>query len=273
MVGTSSISTSGLAALWASKAASARSSERLATGLRINRGADDPAGLIASEKLGARQAELSSTIRSLERETSYLSARDGALGAVGSMVSELSARVVEGANTGAMGQSEFDAVRSGVSQTAAAIDSVVGASRFNGSRMLDGFDTGSLGRTQIGTDPDTGDAVYASVRDIDRLMSENPEAAQAVARQAVEDVAVARAEAGARQREAEAEQRAAQTEFINTASARSQIRDTDYASEVSERTRTGIMEEASIRAMLIGRQSHARAMDLLFKGAGVDVTA
>ena len=58
----------------------ARSSERLATGLRINRGADDPAGLIASEALGARIAELDSLIISSERTNSTLSIREAELG-------------------------------------------------------------------------------------------------------------------------------------------------------------------------------------------------
>lgn len=47
----------------------AQSSERLATGLQINRGSDDPAGLIASQKLGEQFTSIESQIGSLQRST------------------------------------------------------------------------------------------------------------------------------------------------------------------------------------------------------------
>ncbi len=257
------------APLWAARAAVARTDERLATGLRINRGADDPAGLIASERLGARQAELDGRIRGMERESLALRATDGALGALGRMTSDLSGMVVQAANTGAMGPGEADGLRSQIGAIVRAIDGAAGAARFNGSRILDGFDAGSLGRTEIGTDPDSGEPVFASVRDLERLAVEDPQAAQAVVRAADTQIAVARAEAGARERGLEAERRAAETEFINTARARSSIRDTDYARETGERVRAGLLEEVSVRTMLIDRRGRAQAIGLLL-GARID---
>lgn len=244
--------------------------ERLATGLRINRGADDPAGLIASESLGARQAELTSRINAAERETMMLRAKDGALGALGSMASDLGSLVVEGANAGGMGGGEGAAIGSQIGGIVSAIDSGARAARFNGVSLLDGFDASSLGRTEIATDPDTGEPVFASVRDLERLVAENPEAAQMVARQASQDIAVARGEAGMRERALESERRAAETEFINTAAARSGIRDADYARETGERARGALLEETNIRTILIGRQSAAKVMDLLL-GNAVDM--
>ena len=58
--------------------AQAQTFERLSTGLAINRGADDPSGLIASEFLGARQAELGGLIRAFSRDSLTSTARDGA---------------------------------------------------------------------------------------------------------------------------------------------------------------------------------------------------
>lgn len=261
-----------LVPLTTAHAAIQRADERLATGLRLNRGADDPAGLIASERLGARQAELSGRMAAMERETLSLRATDGALGALGRMGTDLAGLVVQGANSGAMGPGDADGMRSQIGAIVRAIDGAAGAARFNGSRILDGFDAGSLGRTEIGTDPDSGEPVFASVRDLERLAAENPEAAQAVVRAANEQIAVARAEAGARERGLEAERRAAETEFINTASARSTIRDTDYARETGERVRAGLLGEVSIRAILIDRQSRAQTIGLLL-GTRIDTAA
>ena len=261
-----------LAPLWSARAAMQRSDERLATGLRLNRGADDPAALIASERLGARQAELSGRMSAMERESLTIRATDGALDALGRMGTDLAGLVVQSANAAAMGPGEADGVRTQIAAIVRAIDGAAGAARFNGSRILDGFDAGSLGRTEIGSDTDSGEPIFASLRDLERLAADNPEAAQAVVRAANEQIAVARAEAGARERGLEVERRAAETEFINTARARSTIRDTDYARETGERVRAGLLEAVSIRTILIDRQGRAQTIGLLL-GTRVDTAA
>lgn len=248
--------------LWQAQQAVQSSTERMATGLRINRASDDPSGLIAAEAMSARQAELTGRINALERESVFLSAKDGALGALGSVVADLDAMAVRAANASGLGGGEMDSIRSEAAGVASAIDRAASSTSFGGSSLLRDFDAGSLGRTQVGTDGD-GNPVYASVRDMDRLLAEDPSAAQAVARQAVEDVAVAQAEVGLRERAIDAERRAAETEFINTADALSRTRDTDYARETSDAATAGVMQQAAVKALLIGRQSRARAMELL----------
>lgn len=266
-IGTSGAFSPGLA-LGTARAGVARADERLATGLRINRGSDDPAGLIASESLGARITQLDARIAASERSAAVADARDGALASIGVMAGDLGAMVVRAANAG--GSGEAGALASGIAGIVSAIDSAAGSARFNGSALLGGFDAATLGRTQIGTDPDTGDAVYASVADLERLSADNPEAAQAVARRAVSDIAFARAADGARQRGAESERRAAETERINAADARSAIRDADYAKETRERVRAGLMERVNIRTALIGRRATADSVGRLL-GTRVDV--
>lgn len=243
-------------------AAMQRSDERLATGLRIRRGSDDPAGLIASERLLARQSELAARIRAGEREDLMLNARDGALNALSRMGQDLvSLTTSPGASPG---ESAADARQIG--SIVRSIDAAAGIARFNGSNLLDGFDAGSLGRTQIGADPDTGEPITASVRDLERLVTENPEAAQQVARAAGEQIAFARAEVGLRQRALAAERRATETEFINTARATSAIRDTDYASETGIRAAGGIMGLAAIRVELLSRAAMTRTAGALIGG-------
>lgn len=253
------------------RTAYARADERLATGLRINRGADDPAGLIASENLRTRRASLGAQVTAMERGSLAADARDGALGALGRMGDDLAGLVVAAANRGGMGAGELDAVRGQVGAIVRAIDTAAASASFNGSRTLEGFDAGSLGRTEIGTDPDTGEPVYASVRDLERLVSENPEAAQMVARQAASDIAFARGAEGARQRGLEAERRAAETEAINTARAESAIRDADFARETGERTRAALMAEVGVRVEVMGRSSRAAVLALL--PGGLDLLA
>ena len=245
-------------------AAMQRSDERLASGLRIRRGSDDPAGLIASQRLLARQAELAARVRAGEREDMSLNARDGALGALSRMGRDLVALTTGGGS--ATGPGEITSNAQQIGAILRSIDAAAGIARFNGSSVLDGFDAGSLGRTQIGTDPDTGEPIMASARDLDRLLTEDPEAAQRVARTATEQIAFARAEVGLRQRALAAERRAAETEFINTARAGSTIRDTDYASETGVRAATGVMGRAAIRVELLARASMTRTAGALIGG-------
>ena len=81
----------------------ATSAERLATGIRINRGSDDPSGLIASEFLGAQSASLGARIRVLDRATLENNIAEGTLDSAGSTISVISAIVVQSANSGALG--------------------------------------------------------------------------------------------------------------------------------------------------------------------------
>lgn len=249
-------------------AAMQRSDERLANGLRIRRGSDDPAGLIASERLLARQSELAARIRVSEREDLMLNARDGALGALSRMGQDLVSLTTSPGTS--PGESAANARQ--IASIVRSIDAAAGIARFNGSTLLDGFDAGALGRTQIGTDPDTGEPITASVRDLERLLTENPEAAQQVARAAGEQIAFAQAEVGLRQRALAAERRAAETEFINTARATSAIRDTDYASETGVRAASAVMGLSAIRVELPSRAAMTRTAGALI-GALIDTAA
>ena len=64
----------------------ANSLQRLSTGLRINRGADDPAGLIASENLRAEKAAIGSAIKNSERADQVVNVAEGGLQEVSNML-------------------------------------------------------------------------------------------------------------------------------------------------------------------------------------------
>src|SRR5688572_8933966 len=80
----------------------ASSMEKLATGLRINRGADDPAGLIASEDLRAALKMLDAETRAMERTDMVANVADGALGEMSELLSNANAAEVATANSGGL---------------------------------------------------------------------------------------------------------------------------------------------------------------------------
>ncbi|MFG0273493.1 MAG: flagellin, partial [Phycisphaerales bacterium] len=95
--------------------------QRLSTGLRINRGADDPAGLIISERLRSEIEGISQGVKNSERASNVISTAEASLSEVSDLLNTIKALVVEAANTGAFSQEEILANQR---QIDSAIDSI-----------------------------------------------------------------------------------------------------------------------------------------------------
>ncbi len=80
---------------------------RLSTGLRINSGADDPAGLIASEALRSDITSLNKALTNTQRASQIIATADSALGQVSSLLNDIRGLVVEAANNGALSDDEI----------------------------------------------------------------------------------------------------------------------------------------------------------------------
>ena len=76
--------------------------ERLSTGLQINSGADNPAGLIASQNLQAQQAGISAALGNSQRADQVMSIADGGLSEINNMLLQLQSLVGQSANTSGM---------------------------------------------------------------------------------------------------------------------------------------------------------------------------
>jgi len=111
---------------------------RLATGLRINRAADGPAALIASENLRSQLAGLEAASRNIDRASSVLSVAETGLSEVGSLLGDLDALAVSAANTGAMSDAERRALQIEADSILRAIDRTGVGARFGGQGTLDG---------------------------------------------------------------------------------------------------------------------------------------
>jgi flagellin len=118
---------------------------------------------------------------------------------------------------------------------------------------------------QVGTDETTGDPIYetVSLRDMERVMEQDIEAAQRLVDGARDAVLQERAQIGADQRAAESERRVLEEEQINVAQANSSIRDADYARESSSLVRSEILTKTSIATELIARTSAKSVLQLL----------
>ncbi|TWU65522.1 Flagellin [Crateriforma conspicua] len=111
---------------------------RLSTGLRINTGADDPAGLIASEALRAEITGLNKAISNTQRASQIISTADSALGQVSSLLNDVRGLVVEAANSGALSSEEIEANQLQIDSSLEAINRIAQTTTFQGRKLLDG---------------------------------------------------------------------------------------------------------------------------------------
>lgn len=112
--------------------------QRLSTGLRINRGADDPAGLITSERLRTELRGLEQGIKNAERASSVISTTEGGLAEVSDLLNSIKALTVEAANTGAISKEEIDANQLQIDSAIESISRIANTASFAGLKLLNG---------------------------------------------------------------------------------------------------------------------------------------
>src|SRR5919204_1109857 len=117
----------------ADKAAAAM--EKLSSGYRINRAADDAAGLAISEKMEAQIGGLDQAQRNAQDGVSLVQTAEGALGEVHSMLQRVRDLAVQ-YNNGTLSSSDQAAIQAEVSQLCAAVNAIGTDTKFNGIALL-----------------------------------------------------------------------------------------------------------------------------------------
>jgi len=112
--------------------------QRLSSGLRINRGADDPAGLIASESLRGEISGLGQAISNAERASNVIATAEGSLNEVAAMLITIQELVIEAANAGAVSDDEINANQLQVDSAVESISRIANTASFAGLKLLDG---------------------------------------------------------------------------------------------------------------------------------------
>ena len=112
--------------------------QRLSTGLRINRGADDPAGLIVSERLRSELKGLTQAIENSQRASSVIATTEGYLAEVADLLNSIKALIVQAANTGGLSQEEIQANQLQIDSALESITRISNTSSFAGLQLLNG---------------------------------------------------------------------------------------------------------------------------------------
>ncbi|MBC7834004.1 MAG: flagellin [Phycisphaerales bacterium] len=131
--------------------------QRLSTGLQINRGADNPAGLIVSERLRAEISGLNQAVDNSERASSVIATTEGALSEISDLLNSIRGLVVEAANTGAVSDAERAANQLQIDSAIESITRISNSASFGGLKLLNGeldyilsgVDNSSIAKAQV----------------------------------------------------------------------------------------------------------------------------
>lgn len=112
--------------------------ERLSTGLAINRGADNPAGLIVSERLRSEIAGVTQVISNAERAASVIATAEASLQEIANLLTDIKGLTIEAANTGAFSAEEIEANQLQINSAIESITRISNTTSFAGLKLLNG---------------------------------------------------------------------------------------------------------------------------------------
>jgi len=112
--------------------------ERLSTGLRINRGRDDPAGLIASETLRSEIRGITQAVDNSQRAINVISTAEGALNEISALLLDIRGLTNHAANEGAISTDEIKADQLQIYSIIEAIDRIANTTQFGGEKLING---------------------------------------------------------------------------------------------------------------------------------------
>jgi flagellin len=142
--------------------------ERLGTGFRINRGSDDPAGLIASEKLRREKVAIEAAIGNAERADQIVNIAEGGITEINNMLVELQSLVVQTANEGGLSEEEKEANQLQIDAILQTVDRIASTTSFEGTKLLNGgYDFNVAKVSAVATDYEINGAKIAANQTVD----------------------------------------------------------------------------------------------------------
>ncbi len=225
-----------------------KSLEKLSSGFRVNRAADDAAGLIKSESLRSDIRGLGQAVKNAQDGISFVQTAEGALVEVHAILQRMNELAVSAANTAT---SDGSAEQAEVAQLLTQINEIGSQTRFAGLNVFDAtartFHIGSAAGETIDVTVGTlttgsvgADAVNISTIDL----SSDANAAITIIGDAIDSVSSTRGDLGAIQNRLEHTVRNLNVSIENLSASESRIRDTDMALEMANFTRNQIMLQA-----------------------------
>jgi flagellin len=246
-----------------------KSMERLSSGYRINRAADDAAGLAISEKLRAQIGGVDQAQRNAQDAVSLVQTAEGALNEVHSMLQRVRDLAVQ-YNNGTLATADKAAITAEVAQLCSEISKIGNDTKFNGNALLSGktaitFQTGAEDNQTISL---SGVALFGSgstfsVNSGVFSFSATGTVTLASIDEAIANVSAVRGDLGATQNRLEHTLNNLATYQENLTSSESRIRDVDMADEMVNFTKLQILQQAGTSMLAQANQAPQSVLSLL----------
>ncbi|WP_298802618.1 flagellin [uncultured Pseudokineococcus sp.] len=252
--------------------------EKLSSGLRINRAADDAAGLAISEGLRSQVGGLKVAVRNAQDGISVVQTAEGALSTSTSILQRMRDLSVQAANDGGLNASAKGNIQKEIVQLREELTRISDTTQFNGKKLLDGtyngaFQVGANGGEQIavaiGTDMDATGLGLNTI-DVTTPAAAGPPAVPSGAQSAIAlidtaigTVSTARADLGAKQNRLEMTIKNLNVSVENLSASESRIRDTDMAAEMVSFTKSQILSQAGTAMLAQANQMGQGVLSLL----------
>jgi len=238
----------------------AKSMERLSSGLRINRAADDAAGLAISQKLTAQIKGVDQAGRNVQDGISLVQTAEGSLNEVHSMLQRVRELAVQYSN-GTLSTSDKAAINSEVNQLTNEIERIGTTAQFNNIHLLDSAQTITF---QVGAND--GEVISVSTVSLGAAVGTIDITSSTVLADidtAIDAVSQQRASFGAVQNRLEHTYNNLQTYEENLSASNSRIVDVDMASEMVNFTKNQILQQAGTSMLAQANQAPQAVLSLL----------
>jgi len=246
-----------------------KSLEKLSSGYRINRAADDAAGLVISQALRAQVSGLNVAVRNAQDGVSVVQTAEGSLNEVAAMLNRMRDLAVQASNTGSTDATAAAAAQSEIDALTSEITRVSQQTSFGSNTLLDG---GFVKVFQIGANAgqyltvSLGTSLNASALGVSALgvgSTASASAAIAAIDAAIATVSTTRASLGAFQNRFQSVINGLQVSVENLSASESRIRDTDMASEMVNFTKQQILLQAGTAMLAQANQVPQTVLKLI----------
>jgi flagellin len=249
---------------------------RLSSGLRINKAADDAAGLAVSENLRAQVRGLNQAVRNTNDGVSIIQTAEGALNEIENNLNRIRELAVQSAS-GTLQNTERTYINTESDSLLSEINRLANVTEFNGQVLLNGSSSTGVGTVsldvQVGIFNTTNDRISVSissartealaVNTVKLNTSTNAQASLTSIDSAIDTVSSIRSTLGATQNRLGSALANLQSSVENLSSAQSQIRDVDFASETADMSRNQILQSAGISILAQANSGGQGVLSLL----------
>ena len=245
----------------------AKSTEKLSSGLRINRAGDDAAGLSISEKMRGQVSGLQQASQNSQDGISLIQTAEGAMNETHAILQRMRELSVQAANE-TNATDDINAIQAEIDELIEEIDRIAETTEFNGKQILLGIDgltlqVGANSGQTLDLNVSAVDAVTLKVDQVEVTDHDKASSAITTIDAAIKTVSEQRSALGAKQNRLEHTIKNLDNAAENLQTAESRIRDVDMAAEMISYTSSQVLSQAAQSMLAQANQAPAQVLSLL----------